>query len=299
MSTTGWHHTDESKSKISTSLKGRKRPHDVMEKTRLKNIGQTRTPEQRARMSAAHKGKPSHPMSPETREMLMKINIGKIVSQETRERMSQSQKGRVVSDETKLKISKSTKGRTGKKHSLESRAKMSVSKMGKPSPMKGIPMSLESRQRMSIAKKGKPNLSKRGEKNPNWNGGSSYGKYCPKFNERFKSGVRKYQNNTCQICGFVWTPGCGKRRHTVHHVYYNKGACCTKTPSGKFEIDIRGETFVVKGDPNKFVLTCSHGCHQRTNYSRVEWATYFENLVNEKFKGKSYYTHEELDKMVV
>ena len=170
MSTTGWHHTDESKSKISTSLKGRKRPHDVMEKTRLKNIGQTRTPEQRARMSAAHKGKPSHPMSPETREMLMKINIGKIVSQETRERMSQSQKGRVVSDETKLKISKSTKGRTGKKHSLESRAKMSVSKMGKPSPMKGIPMSLESRQRMSIAKKGKPNLSKRGEKNPNWNG---------------------------------------------------------------------------------------------------------------------------------
>ena len=58
--------------------------------------GRTYSPEARARMSAARKGRPGHPCSPETRA-----------------RMSAAQKGHDVSPETRAKISAARTGRSG------------------------------------------------------------------------------------------------------------------------------------------------------------------------------------------
>lgn len=94
-------------------------------------------------------------------------------SDETKKRMSIAQKGRIVSEQTKQKLSVATKNHPirmngkdnpmfeigsqhpmfGKHHSDEAKQKMSLSKLGKPSPKRGIRMSEESRRRMSEAKK--------------------------------------------------------------------------------------------------------------------------------------------------
>lgn len=95
-------------------------------------------------------------------------------SEETRKRMSIAQKGRAISQEHRSKLSIATLanpsrmigsdnpmfGKCGEQHPMfnkhhtdETRLKMSVAKLGKPSPKKGLSMSEESRRKMSDAKK--------------------------------------------------------------------------------------------------------------------------------------------------
>ena len=64
---------------------------------------------------------------------------GKKHSEETRRKISESHKGKILSEETKRKLSEANKGNTyhkGKKHSEETRIKMSESHKGHP-PTKG------------------------------------------------------------------------------------------------------------------------------------------------------------------
>jgi hypothetical protein len=111
------------------------------------------TPESNAKRSAAHMGKI---LSEETKEKLRQINLGKTINVETRAKISESlkivysegkrktPKGNKVSEETKMKTSNTLKlsysegrrnpvqnfgeknGFSGKKHSDETRAKMSL-----------------------------------------------------------------------------------------------------------------------------------------------------------------------------
>jgi len=121
----------------------------------------------------------------------------------------------------------------------------------------------------------------------------SYDRYCPKFNDAFKEGVRRFFNNTCMICGHVWDGA--EDRLSVHHVYYNKKACCEILVDGRYVHTLpTGFRLIVKGNPNKFVPLCKR-CHSKTNTDRLKWAKYFENIINSMYSGKSYYTVEERD----
>jgi group I intron endonuclease len=76
--------SDESKSKMSKTRTGMKRPVELIERLRIINTGSKRSLESRKKMSIAQTGK-KH-------------------SSETKEKMSIAHKGRVVSDETKAKM---------------------------------------------------------------------------------------------------------------------------------------------------------------------------------------------------
>lgn len=114
-----------------------------------------------------------------------------------------------------------------------------------------------------------------GKKNPNWRGGKSYGDYCEKFNNDFRERVRAFFGNKCVVCGKEHNDAYGSRV-SVHHVNFNKKACCDQT------------------EKPLFVTLCA-GCHNKTNgkYQKEYWEDYFKKLINEKYGGKCYYTKEE------
>lgn len=159
---------EETKEKISKSLKGKKR-----------------TEESKRRMSLSKKGKPHKPFSEETKKKISealkgnKICLGKKLSEETKKKIGDANRGHKMSEEQKTKLSEALKGRPsnrrGTKHSEESkkkmseahriisdetRRKMSETRKGRPSPNKGKKMSEEARRKMSIARMGKSPANK-------------------------------------------------------------------------------------------------------------------------------------------
>ncbi len=111
--------TPEVRAKISAAHKGKSRaPHSS---------------ETRAKISAAHRGKKRAPLSAETRAKLSlalvgnKNNLGHRHTSEAKAKVSAANKGKTLSPETRAKISEAAKGR---KHSPESRAKMSMNRFG-------------------------------------------------------------------------------------------------------------------------------------------------------------------------
>ena len=88
-----------------------------------------------------------------------------------------------------------------------------------------------------------------GENSPNWKGGISYGKYCPKFNERFKDSVREKFGRECFLCDKDEEEN--KRKLDVHHVSYDKECMCN-------------------GAECEFVPLCRK-CHGMTNHNREMW----------------------------
>lgn len=88
-------------------------------------LGKTHTPEARAKISAARRGKPGtrlgHHNTPEHNEKVRQANLGKKLSVETRAKISAAQKGRVAwnkgvlhSEEHRLKQSNAQKARWAK-----------------------------------------------------------------------------------------------------------------------------------------------------------------------------------------
>ena len=107
------------------------------------------SPEARANLSAAHKGKI---ISPEHRSKLSKTLKGRIISPEHRAKISDGLRGRNFSDEHRAKISDA---RRGKPLSPEHRAKISDGLRGDKHPLYGKTHSPKSRAKMSAAHKGK------------------------------------------------------------------------------------------------------------------------------------------------
>ncbi len=125
----------------------------------------------------------------EHRENLSKAAIGRPVSLETRKKMSDVMRGKVASEETKLKMSKSHRGMSRKRHSDETKRKMSDVKIG--------------------------------EKNSQWQGGISFEPYSPKFNKQLKRKIKERDNHQCQNLECLMK----SKKLSIHHIDYNKQNC--------------------------------------------------------------------------
>jgi len=105
-------------------------------------------------------------MSLESRKKISESNMGKVMSEETRKKMSNIRIGMIFSDEHKSHISSSqigrvpwNKGKTGVQtawnkgltYGDETRQKIRIAKLGKPSPFKGKHHSDESRRKLREA----------------------------------------------------------------------------------------------------------------------------------------------------
>jgi hypothetical protein len=121
------------------------------------------------------------------------------------------------------------------------------------------------------------------EGNPNWNNGSSQENYCPKFNKPFREGVRAIWEYKCGLCTkqqsenivILSNSDIKIMKLSVHHVYYNKNACCS-------------------GDTSNwhFIPLCAE-CHGKTNGHREDYQQTFMDIIINKRNGKSYLTETE------
>jgi hypothetical protein len=159
----------------------------------------------------------------------------------TKKKISKRLMGHPVSEETRQKMSSGLKGNPawnkGKPCNEEQKLHLSAVLKGRSSPRKGIPLALEHVNHISG-----PNAS-------NWRGGVSFKPYCPKFNERFREGIREKFNRTCYLC-----PATEKengQRLCVHHIDYNKNSICN-------------------GQEWAFVPLCNRH-HTKTNFDRWYW----------------------------
>lgn len=93
-----------------------------------------------------------------------------------------------------------------------------------------------------------------GEKNGNWQGGSSRKPYPFNFDEELKELIRKRDNYLCQECGMSEIEN--GRKLDIHHIDYNKMDC----------------------DPNNLITLC-RVCNCRVNGNREYWEKYFKNFL--------------------
>lgn len=205
MTKKGEHLSEETKKKISESLKkvncdtrfkkghinywgGKHLPQEMKDKISLAHKGKPLSQEHRDNVSQSLKG---HTVSKEVIEKIRSFHIGKTRSKETRKKMSEFQKARMQKPEERLKRSLQTK-----KYFESPEARQHASEM------------------------------KRGEKSPTWKGGISFEPYCIKFTKEFRERVRMFFNHECVLCGVKQTT----RKLHVHHVNYNKDTCCNDAP---------------------------------------------------------------------
>lgn len=164
---------------------------------------------------------------------------------ETKKRMSKAHKkrkerlGYINSPETRKKLSmlnrdyqKGNKYRLGKKHTLETIEKIRET-LRKKYP-KGRPIN------SGCFTHGKT----KGDKNINWNGGSSFAPYSVDWTKTLKRSIRERDKYICQICY--------KEGNFVHHIDYNKKNC----------------------NPDNLINLCN-GCHTMTNHNRDKWIEFF------------------------
>jgi transposase len=193
---------------------------------------------------------------------------GKHHSEETRKKLSETNSKQVVSFETRKKISESLSGKNNPRYGVKlsqdqiERQRNSLLEFYKNNPEK-----LESSRNNLILNR----TTRSGQENNFWKGGISFEPYCPKFNNDLKERVRSYFNYECVICGK--TTEDNGRALAVHHVEYDKTACC-------------------HGKPVQFAALC-HRCHSKTNHNRENWEAILHRIISEIYNNRSYYTQEE------
>jgi len=211
-----------------------------------------------------------------------------------KERIKLGKKGKIVTLETKNKMSIAQTGEKnhfyGKTHTIDTRSRISLKNSGKiHSPEVRTKISVATKKaldnqemrskRSKIQKDRLTNVDLRiklsedrqGEKNPRWLGGISFKKYCPKFNRDLKRRVRAFFGYQCVLCGKS-TEENGKNLD-VHHVEYNKNACCD-------------------GKRVQFAALC-RSCHTKTGSKRENWEEMLHIIIHEVYNDRSYFTKEE------
>lgn len=116
-------------------------------------------------------GKKREPFTDEWKHNMSLAQIGKRHTEETKQKISEKHKGRIFSSEHRRRIGEAKKdasfykdpeykekqrlGRLGKKHSIETRMKMSLSQTADKHPMYGKLHSDETKKKMSESRTGK------------------------------------------------------------------------------------------------------------------------------------------------
>lgn len=199
MRSKGFHHSEETKRKISEANKGRVVSEETKKKIGVANRGRRHSDEARRKISLAGLGR---------------IPWNKGLTKETDERIrkhSEALKGNTNnlghrhSEESKRKMKLKHKG---KKLSEGHKQKLSEAHMGKTTWNSGLTKETDKRvRRMAEARIG--------EKNPSWRGGISFESYTSDFNRELKEQIKKRDNYTCQHCGVM-------EDLAVHHIDYDK-----------------------------------------------------------------------------
>lgn len=222
----GFKHTDETKERMSNGQQNMSEEAKKLRSERLRkaNTGYRHTDEAKKKMSIA-KSNPTN---------------------ETRKKLSIAAKNRKFNKETRLKMSKSHKGF---KHTNDSKQLMSEVATGRV-------FSDEHKENLSKARRKRKTTvetrikmmqsAKRGKDHPNWQGGISYGQYCPRFNEKVKEEIRDKYMNMCVLCGMTNIKN--GRELDVHHIDYNKSQGCN-------------------GHEWRLIPLCK-SCHAKTNSNR-------------------------------
>jgi len=153
-----------------------------------------------------------------------------------------SRKGAVLTEETKQKIRENRKGKGTKERNVnykrvfteEELKNLSERMVGKPGPRLGATHTDSAKEKLRICHTGmkateetkrKMGINKHREKNPNWRGGTSFGGYCPKFDDKLKENVRAFCGGKCVICEKTREQNNGERL-SVHHVFTERMTCC-------------------------------------------------------------------------
>ena len=195
-------------------------------------------------------------MSEKTKESLRKANVGRPIWA----------KGKKFSKEHTENMSKVRKGKhtspatefkKGHKTWITGVGHSEATKKKLSEKHKGKKLSEEHKKKISIANIGK----NQGENSHLWNGGTSYLPYDEKFNGTFRSLMRLRDNN-CLICG-------SNHRLAVHHIDYNK----------------------LNTLKENSICLCN-SCHSKTNFNRIQWITFFQSLLSEKYGYE--YTEENI-----
>ena len=132
MTQKGFHHSEESKKKMSKSRKGKKLSEETKWKVGLASKGRIKSEETRRKISEGGKGKHTGPMTLEVRKHMSEAKKGKPKTGKALQHIQEinaRKRGVPLSEETKRKLSESKKGRPswnkGKKASEETRRKIS------------------------------------------------------------------------------------------------------------------------------------------------------------------------------
>lgn len=150
--------------------------------------------------------------------------------------ISEKTNGRKVTKETKKKIGiKNSKNMKGKHNSIKTEFKKGQIPWNKN--LKGFLC---------------------GKKHYNWQGGKSFEPYDKKFNNLFKRGIRKRDNQICMLCGIHREKL--SRALDIHHINYDK----------------------LMSMPQNCISLCN-SCHVKTNFNRKHWVKFFQDLLAEKY----------------
>lgn len=251
--------TEKTKKKLSDCNKGKHPTEETRRKISLAGMGRTLSEKHKQLLSERMRGN--------------KLCVGRILSKEALKNRSETIKGRKHTNESKLKMSISKKGKIywNKDYHLSKQHKQKIS-----DAHKGKPKSEETKLKLSIAHRGKvlteehkKNISKSqkgkivseetikkisGENASNWKGGISFEPYCQKFNKQLKEHIRERDSRTCQLCGEKEN---GKKLD-VHHIHYDKPNC---TPD---------------------LVSLCKSCNAKVNFNREYWELYFIGLLTKR-----------------
>jgi len=180
-------------------------------------------------------------------------SIGKKHSVETKLKISQSQIGKKMPIEA---IEKMRQSKIGIKLSDETKKKMRVVNAGKNNPFYGKKHSEKTKQKLSKFRMGKFVA----ENNPNWKGGISCEPYCDVWlDEEYKQSIRDRDNNTCQNPD-CWH-NCDDKPLHIHHIDYIKKNCVPRN-----------------------LITLCNSCNTRANFNREEWTMFYQEIIERKYK---------------
>lgn len=212
----------------------------------------------------------NRPHTLEERQHLSSVLRGHTVSPETRNKISTTLQGHTFSDDTKRRISKTVRLKIPElRVKLKAawkdpeRRKRRLETMNSESYRRKIGDGTRERWANPEFK-----ASLSGANSSNWNGGSSFEPYCPKFNNEFKERVRAFFGYKCIECGELQ----GSVKLGIHHVNYNKNSCCDSTKP-------------------MFVPLCRK-CHAKTSHAdknvRATYEQKYIQIINERYGGECF-----------